>query len=208
MDNFLKQAYSAHHGSGRRYGFSFELHKRAAIISNWIGSDKRILDVGCRDGVFTQKIIKDNTVVGTDIDPEALRICRKNLGISTLQNNINISFSFKDKAFDCVLLGEILEHTLSPKAVLCETARVLKPNGLLAGSVPNAFRLKNRLLFLLGKNFDPDPTHLHQFSVNRLQDLLAERFEVLEIQAVFGRFTRFSTKLFGNTIMFFCKKRG
>ena len=100
----------------------------------------------------------------------------------------------------------MLEHSVFPKNILAEVSRVLKPSGVLAGSVPNAYRLKNRLLFFLGKEYDPDPTHLHHFSLKELQRLLRSEFEILDLKIVFGRLIRLSAKLFGNTILFFCRK--
>ena len=206
VDKTIEKAYGDHHYQQQRYGFSFELEKRGAIILNWVGSGKRILDVGCRDGVFTQQIMKNNVVVGIDIDANALQKCNKNLGIETIQHNINTLFPFSNESFDVVILGEVLEHTMFPELVLVEVARVLKTKGILAGTVPNAYRLKNRLLFLLGKKYDPDHTHLHQFSLKELKGLLCTKFVILELRIVFGRLIRFSAKLFGNTIMFFCQK--
>ena len=206
MDSIIEQKYLRHHQSGKRYGFSFELEERAAIISNWIGSKKKILDVGCRDGVFTGKIMKNNVVTGVDIDTTALQICRKNLGIETIQHNLNTSFPFLKESFDVVLLGEVLEHSIFPEFLLSEIAHVLKPDGFLVGSVPNAYRLKNRVLFFLGKEYDPDQTHLHHFSLQELKRMLSKEFMILELKIVFGRAIKFSSKLFGNTIMFFCQK--
>jgi ubiquinone/menaquinone biosynthesis C-methylase UbiE len=52
---------------------------------------------------------------------------------------------------DCVFFGDVIEHLQnSPKRVLCEIFRVLKPNGICISATPNATRLTVRLKVLMG----------------------------------------------------------
>ena len=46
------------------------------------------------------------------------------------------SLPFKDGAFDCVIISEVLEHLHEDDKALREISRVLKPGGILAASVP------------------------------------------------------------------------
>jgi len=84
--------------------------------------------------------------------------------------------------------------------------RVLAPDGRFVGSVPNAFRLKNRLTFLLGREYETDPTHLHQFSPSGLARCLSG-FATVELDFLGGRYRRLSPELFGSD-MVFCARRG
>jgi SAM-dependent methyltransferase len=43
---------------------------------------------------------------------------------------------FADRCFDCVIASEVLEHLADDTAAIAEMGRVLKPQGLLAVSVP------------------------------------------------------------------------
>jgi len=207
MDRLIEGVYARHHLQARRYGFSFALDERAQIFSRWIGSGKRVLDIGCRDGVFTRKILPGNMLTGVDIDMAALRMCREESPFPVVQHNFNMALPFKKASFDVVVMGEILEHAVFPAVLLSEGERVLVRGGVLVGSVPNAFRLKNRLLFLLGRDYDRDPTHLHRFSWGTLKRVLSERFEVLEIRGSVGRLSALSGKFFGNQLLFRCRKR-
>src|SRR4029450_14114602 len=43
---------------------------------------------------------------------------------------------FEDECFDAAVLGEVLEHVEDDRQALAEVARVLRPQGVLALSVP------------------------------------------------------------------------
>lgn len=62
-----------------------------------------------------------------------------------------------DAAFDVVLFCEVIEHlTMDPLRALLELKRVLKPNGKLIVTTPNAVRLENVARFVGGANiYDP-----------------------------------------------------
>lgn len=47
-----------------------------------------------------------------------------------------LSLPFQDDAFDGVVLTEVLEHCIDPKAAMAEVFRVLKPGGLLLVTSP------------------------------------------------------------------------
>jgi len=62
-------------------------------------------------------------------------------------------FPFKDAEFDVVLFCEIIEHLIKdPVAVLREIKRILKPEGTLILTTPNANRLENITKMIAGVN--------------------------------------------------------
>lgn len=161
---------------------------RADLFREWVGSGARVLDLGCRDGTLTAAYRAGNRLVGADIDLTALGQVGGGLGVPVLCADLNDPLPFASKAFEVVVAGEILEHLIDPAGFLTEVARVLVPNGRFVGSTPNAFRLRNRWRFLLGREYETDETHLHRFSPGRLGRLLEERFARVEIQALGGHF--------------------
>jgi SAM-dependent methyltransferase len=79
---------------------------------------------------------------------------------------------FPDASFDRVICSEVLEHVADPAAVARELARVLKPAGLLAVSVPTpwtewAFR------FASDDYFNTPGGHVRIFTPRRLMRLVS-----------------------------------
>ena len=139
-----------------------------------------MLDLGCRSGALTRHFLEGNSVVGLDVDAAALEKAAA-LGIEPVQANVEEPLPFDDASFDAVVAGELFEHLQFPDALVAEIRRVLRPGGVLVGSVPNAFRLQSRLRFLRGRPPEDDPTHLRMFSPDAMRELLAD-FEDVELE--------------------------
>ncbi|HKP19043.1 MAG TPA: methyltransferase domain-containing protein [Gaiellaceae bacterium] len=196
----LDETYRRHHEQHRSPGFVAGGPQRAAIFREWVGTGRRVLDLGCRYGALTRAYLSGNEVVGVDVDRRALGKAAK-LGIETLWADVALPLALPDASFDVVIAGELLEHLPLPEKTVAEAHRLLRPGGVLVGSVPNAYRLKNRLRFLLGGPPDPDPTHLHMFSPAAVLQLLAG-FEEPELRLASGRLIRLHRRLFANQILF------
>src|SRR4249920_2993566 len=183
----LSERYEEHHRTSRSAEFVFGGADRAQRIAAAVGGPgRRVLDLGCRYGALTRWYLEGNDVVGMDVDREALAEAA-GLGIETHWGDVEEPFPFPDGSFDVVVAGELLEHVREPGAVVGEARRVLRRGGRLVASVPNAFRLKNRVRFALGRRPETDPTHLHIFRPDDVRALLAG-WEDVELEFVVGRF--------------------
>ena len=201
MNRRLATQYRQHHAERRSDGeFVFVPERLPLFVEAVGGPGKRVLDLGCRTGAVTQHFLSGNEVVGIDVDSDALERARAR-GISTVWGDVEEALPFDDASFDVVVAGEILEHTRFPDDVVAEIARVLRPNGVLVGSVPNAYRLKNRLVFLAGRPPEHDPTHLRMFSPATIRSQLAPVGEP-SLSFVGGRLARFHGRLFANDLVF------
>ncbi len=201
----LSERYADHHRRHRSRDFVFGAAERAEPLRRAVGGPgRRVLDVGCRSGALTQHYAAGNDVVGLDADREALAEAAK-LGIETVWADADEPLPFADSSFDVVVAAELLEHLVEPERLVREAARVLRPGGTLAGSVPNAFRLKNRLRFLAGRGPETDPTHLHLFAPHDVVALLHD-FDAPRLEYVVGRFVRFHPRLFATVIVFTARK--
>jgi SAM-dependent methyltransferase len=196
----LEERYEAHHRERRLGGDFVFVTERIPLFQEAVGRGKRVLDLGCRSGALTRHFLEGNTVVGVDIDPAALEKAAA-LGIEPVQANVEEPLPFGDASFDAVVAGELLEHLQLPDALVAEIRRVLRPGGALVGSVPNAYRVLNRIRFLRGLPPERDPTHLRMFTARALGDLLAG-FRGLDLQYVGGRYRRLHPRLLAQDIVF------
>jgi SAM-dependent methyltransferase len=171
------------------------------LFRSWVGGPGlRVLDLGCRDGALTSAYLEGNQVVGVDIDRAALARAEQ-LGIETAWADLDQPLPFADECFDVVVLAEVLEHLRFPEQVLQEARRVLRPGGVLVGSVPNNYRLKSRLRFLIGRPPENDPTLIRLFGVGDVDRLLAD-WEEVSIRCVAGRLIWLRRSWFANDIVF------
>src|SRR5713226_522515 len=190
------ERYRAHHRASRPEDFVFAVERIGLFRQAVDGPGRHVLDLGCRYGALTQHYAAGNDIVGVDIDADALARAAE-LGIETHWADVEDPLAFEDASFDVVVAGELLEHVRVPAALVAESHRLLRPGGTFVGSVPNAFRLKNRLRFLLGRQPEKDPTHLHMFSPMDVRGLL-EDFEDVHLHLIAGRLVPLHARLFAN----------
>jgi len=105
-----------------------------------------ILNVGGGTGATSKGFSRFGEVITLDIAHEALLLSRKR-GLSKLIQGDGALLPFPSGSFDLVLLLDVIEHLDDDLAVLTETKRVLKDEGIALITVP-AYR------FLWGKMDD------------------------------------------------------
>lgn len=127
-----------------------------------IGADDRAIDLGCGTGrhVLALSRIPSN-IIGADISRTDIRAARYLLEIMRRRNEVRARvhwlqtagerLPFKDAAFDRVICTETLEHVDDDSVLARELARVLRPGGILAISVPDEF--SEKVFWKLSKNY-------------------------------------------------------
>ena len=200
----LGERYAEHHRERRAEGEFVFVPERIPLFQAAIGHGKRVLDLGCRSGALTRYFVEGNEVVGLDVDRAALAKAEA-LGIQPVQANVEEQLPFEDASFDAVVAGELFEHLQFPDALVTEIARVLRPRGVLVGSVPNAYRFQGRLRFLRGRPPEDYPTHLQMFSPAALRKLLAG-FQDVRLEFVGGRYRRLHPRLLARDLVFTASK--
>jgi 2-polyprenyl-3-methyl-5-hydroxy-6-metoxy-1,4-benzoquinol methylase len=149
------------------------------------GSGHDVLDVGCGEGFFAEKLVKQgNRVTGVDyLAAPSQREAFASYHQEDLQEGLRIP---PPEKFDRILFLDVLEHMLHPEHLLREARQLLRPGGQIVVSVPNIANISVRLLLLFGR-FDYtdrgilDRTHLHFYTrKTAVQMLTAQGFEILE----------------------------
>ena len=118
------------------------------VIADLIEKDKKVLDVGCADGIL-MKFLKDNkntNIRGLEISKEKVQECIAK-GLTVIEGNAEKDLKqFPDKSFDYVILSQTLQAFLNPELVLNELLRVGKK---VIITIPNFGYWKVRLQLLL-----------------------------------------------------------
>jgi SAM-dependent methyltransferase len=96
----------------------------------------RLLDVGCGNGEFLQRMRELGwNVAGHDLDPQAVNVVRA-LGIEVVGGPLAPD-AFREP-FDAITLHHVIEHVHDPVEVLAACRALLAPGGTLWIATPNA----------------------------------------------------------------------
>ncbi|QDT48062.1 Cypemycin methyltransferase [Symmachiella dynata] len=97
---------------------------------------ERILDLGCGDGVLTQKLAEMGCdVVGVDASPDQIEAARERDLDAHVVDCHNLEF---DKEFDAVFSNAALHWMKRPAEVIAGVRRALKPQGRFVGEFGGA----------------------------------------------------------------------
>ncbi len=103
---------------------------------------KRVLDCGCGNGYLLEKISKKSPnaeLYGIEIVKEFVDETNKKLGSKAkVRVGSTYEIPFENEYFDIIIMTEVVEHLKEPVKALKEVKRVLKTNGKLFMSTPNA----------------------------------------------------------------------
>ena len=128
--------------------------EKTRILVDWVGQNKTVLDLGCYDGRDSVLYVKNNNkVYGVDLLKENTQQAAKR-GIITETFNLETKkkWPYKEKFFDLVVCGDIIEHIVDVDTFLQNINEILKLNGELIITTPNLASIGRRLLLLFGKN--------------------------------------------------------
>ncbi|MBI4058005.1 class I SAM-dependent methyltransferase [Candidatus Microgenomates bacterium] len=158
-------------------GFYKEHIQRYRFCKPYI-EGKTILDLGCGTGYGSAIMLTlgAREVIGTDIDPDAIKFAKKNFKKRKLSFYIAdaISLPFPNNSFDVVVSFEVIEHMKDYQQYIQEVLRVLKKKGYCIFSTPN------RKQYRAGTS----PYHFKEFTAQDLRELY-KPFGKLEL---FGQF--------------------
>lgn len=116
-------------------------------IQPYLRKDSLILDFGCGEGAFSQRL-KDNgyLVHSSDIDKNQFKAqVDKYIHLDLNKEKIIDNFDIK---YDVIIAMEIIEHIENPWKFIRDIKSLLNPNGILVLSTPNISNFSSRIRFL------------------------------------------------------------
>ncbi|HVL28823.1 MAG TPA: class I SAM-dependent methyltransferase [Acidimicrobiales bacterium] len=96
-----------------------------------VGPGVRLLDLGCGEGRHTREARRRGAFV-VALDRSAISGADGAAGV----RGDGLRLPFRDAMFDRVVAAEVLEHVDDDRAAMAELARVVRPGGLVAVTVP------------------------------------------------------------------------
>ena len=142
---------------------------------------KRILEVGCGEGVFGAQLKQRQQaeVWGVEPDPAAAAVASQRL-FKAENGFFGESVAAPRKHFDCIVFNDVLEHMVDPWAALKLARGFLRDDqSVIVASLPNFRYWPNMLDVLFGKRFQYvdagilDRTHLRFFTESSIGDFFA-----------------------------------
>lgn len=138
-----------------------------------------LLDVGCGFGAFLEAATSVGwKVCGVEVAsaPASIAGRRHDVFQGCLSNA-----PYKPNSFDVVRLNNVIEHVLSPRTLVCDIRRVLRPGGLLAISTPNVESFTAALQGV-GWRYLQGGHHIYLFGLRTIGRLLeTEGFNILSV---------------------------
>lgn len=151
-------------------------------LRKWVGSQQKVLDVGCGEGFQAEDVAKfGSAVTGIDLvaDPKKRSSMVQYEQADLSQGLKEVSGRLREKGFDKILLMDIIEHLPRPEQILRECRTMLSPKGQVIVSLPNVANITVRLALLFGR-FEYtergilDRTHLRFFTRKSARRMMRE----------------------------------
>lgn len=190
LDSFYPDSYHAYQPSAGVLG-KLQVRVRQAILDRALKRSPldslaretpgSVLDVGCGRGDLGVALIRRGwRVSGIEPSASACAVARAH-GVDAHRGTLATS-SFSE-SFDAVVMTHSLEHVASPRPDLARVVRLLRPNGVLALSVPNFASWQRRRFGAAWFPLDL-PRHRTHFTPKSLELALnGAGFEILSLES-------------------------
>lgn len=158
--------------------------KRYKLISRFFKNPKKVLDIGCSNGVFLDLYHNSET---WGVEPSEIANIRQRTGRRIMHEyfeNVKLPKNY----FDLVIVNHTLEHLKRPNKILAKIKTLLKKDGIVFIDVPNVGSLSSKILGKKWPYLLPDE-HLWQFDKKSIIKLIDDvGFEVLHWESRSGIF--------------------
>lgn len=150
---------------------------------------KKILDVGCGEGVLGKGLLDRGAVevVGIEISSSVAKKAQENISSVICGDVENVTLPFERGYFDCIIFADVLEHLQNPLSVLNRFKAYLSDSGVIVASIPNV-RYCSIINMLIEGRWEYqdygilDKTHLRFFAKKDMEKMFQDAG--LEITAI------------------------
>lgn len=145
-------------------------HQRNEVFSFLPDDYKRVLDIGCGEGVFSAQLKNDSEKWGIELNSAASLEAAKKL-YKVINKKFEDSLDqLPNKYFDLVICNDIIEHLPDHDHFFESIKQKITDDGCIIGSIPNVRYFENLAEVLLKKDWHYqdegilDRTHLRFFT--------------------------------------------
>ncbi len=165
--------------------YRFEkLHYLPKVVNFSGYRGKKVLDVGCGTGNDLTRFAKGGAeVTGIDLAEHSIDLAKNNFSMRGLSGDFQVmdgeDMEFEDNCFDLVYCHTVVHFTPSPKKMIAEIARVLKPGGEAIIMTVNRKSWLNVMHKVMKVEIDHlDAPVFYMYSIKEFRDMLAPFTEV------------------------------
>ena len=156
------------------------------IMFKWIGRNSVVLDVGCARGYFGEALRKyrDSRCFGIEYDREMREEARaRGVYEEIVDCDLNAAtpetFAAWRGKFDRIIMGDVLEHLMSPLSAITALSSCLAPGGSFLVSLPNVAHASVKAELLLNRfRYTEqgllDRTHLRFFTAESVANFMTD----------------------------------
>jgi 2-polyprenyl-3-methyl-5-hydroxy-6-metoxy-1,4-benzoquinol methylase len=171
----------------------YYINKREEMLQFIPNSCKRILEVGCGDGIFAESVKnKFNAEVwGVELSEDAAKKAEKVIDKVFTGDIIELVNTLPANYFDCIVINDVLEHILDPFKLLSKIKSLIKNNGYIVSSIPNVRYIGNLEELLLKKDWQYkddgilDITHFRFFTKKSIERMFTNAgYKIVSIEGI------------------------
>lgn len=161
---------------------------------------KTILDIGCGFGATGNAIKKHFSgikVIGIEINTDAANRAKELLDKVYIGDAETISPDIPEGSIDCIIFGDVLEHTREPLLVLQKFSTFLTDEGFIIASIPNIRNIKPLFKIIFDKfEYEDygilDRTHLRFFTLHTIIKMFDEaKLNIISVKKKYGMGTKY-----------------
>jgi 2-polyprenyl-3-methyl-5-hydroxy-6-metoxy-1,4-benzoquinol methylase len=154
---------------------------------------KRILDVGCGEGIFGHSLKQtfEAEVWGSELVPAIAEMATHRLDRVVSGDIMQKLDELPDNYFDCITFNDVIEHLADPYAMLTAMKRKLSSNGVAVCSIPNVRNFRNLFELVIRGEWQYveagilDKTHLRFFTKKSIYETFRSLgYDVLRLEGI------------------------